>query len=56
MIVTEMGRELNEVTVIERAGKEWVVLLLGSYGEMSTRMIDAVKEFLEKMWYSRSRN
>ena len=33
-----------------------MVLLLGLCGEMSERMIDAVKEFLEKMWYARSRN
>ena len=47
VILTEMGREM-----IERTGKEWMVLLLGLCGETSERMIDTVKEFLEKMWYA----
>ena len=42
--------------MIERTGREGMVLLLGLCREMSERMIDAVKEFLEKMWYARSRN
>ena len=54
VILTEMGREMNKV--IERIGREWMVLLVGLCGETSTRLIDAVKEFLEKMWYVRSRN
>ena len=33
-----------------------MVVLLGLCGETSERMIDAVQEFLEKMWYARSRN
>ena len=40
---------MNEV--IERTGREWMVLLLGICVETSERMIDMVKEFLEKMWY-----
>ena len=44
VIVTEMGREMNEV--IERTGREWMVLLLGLCGVTSERMLDAVKEFL----------
>ena len=55
VILTEMGCEMNEV--IERTGREWIVLLQGMCGETSERMIDAVKEFLEKkMWHARSRN
>ena len=42
VILTKMGREMNEV--IERTGKEWMVLLLGMYGEASVLMIDSVKE------------
>ena len=38
VILTEMGREMNEV--IERTGREWMVLLVGLYWETSTRMID----------------
>ena len=45
---------MNEV--IERTGREGMVLFLGLCGEMSTRVIDVVKEFLEKMWFARSRN
>ena len=33
-----------------------MVLLAELCGEASVRMIDAVKEFLEKMWYGRYRN
>ena len=54
VILTEMGREMNEV--IARTGREWMVLLVGLCGETSTRMIDVLKEFLEKMWYARLRN
>ena len=45
---------MNEV--IERTGKDWMVLLVGLCGKTSERMIDAVKEFREKMWHARSRN
>lgn len=34
--------------VDEGAGKEWMVLLLGMYGETNERMSAAVKNFLEK--------
>ena len=54
VILIEMGHEMNEA--IEITGRKWMVLLLGLCGETSERMIDAVKEFLEKMWYARSRN
>ena len=40
VILTEMGREMNEV--IERTGMEWMVLL-GLCGETSERMNDEVK-------------
>ena len=40
LILTEMGREMNEVT--ERTGREWMVFLLGMCGEGNERMIDAV--------------
>ena len=53
VILTEMGRKMNEV--IERTGKEWMVVL-GLDGETSAQMIDTVKDFFEKMWYVRSRN
>ena len=51
VILTEMGREMNEM--IEKIGR---VLLVGLCGQTNTRMIDTVKEFLEKMLYARSRN
>ena len=54
VILTGMRREMNEV--IERTGREWLVLLLGLCGEMSARIIDTVKDFQEKMWYTRSRH
>ena len=56
VILTEMGREMNEVT--ERNRREWMVLLiaLGRDWETNARMIDAVKDFLETIWYARSRN
>ena len=38
VILTEMGREMNEV--IERTGREWMVVLVGLCGEVSTRIID----------------
>ncbi len=44
---------MNEV--VERTGREWMVLLLGLGGETNDRMIAAVKVFLEKMWCARSR-
>ncbi|MPC40919.1 hypothetical protein E2C01_034493 [Portunus trituberculatus] len=34
---------------VEKIRKEWMVVLLGLCGEMSERMIEAVKGFLEKM-------
>ena len=48
VVLTEMGSEAG--VVIERTGIEWMVLLLGLCEETTERMIDAVKEFLEKMW------
>ena len=43
---------MNEL--VERTGREWMVLLLGLCGDTTARMIDAVKMFLEKMWNVRS--
>ena len=40
VILTEMGSEINEVEVIERTTREWMVVLVGLCREMSTRMID----------------
>ena len=54
VILTEMGREMN--WMIKRTGREWMVLLLGLGGDMSEWMIDAVKKFLEKMWFARFTN
>ena len=42
--------------VIERTGMECMVVLVGLCGETSERMVDAVKEVLEKMWFARARN
>ncbi|MPC58694.1 hypothetical protein E2C01_052701 [Portunus trituberculatus] len=41
-------RELGNVRM-EMTGREWMVLLLGLCGDANGRMIEAVKEFLEKM-------
>ncbi len=35
---------------------DWMVLQLGMCGETNERMIEAVKEFLEKMWCIKYRN
>ncbi|MPC70151.1 hypothetical protein E2C01_064390 [Portunus trituberculatus] len=35
---------------VEKTGREWMVLLLGLCKGMSVRMIEAVKECLERMW------
>ena len=53
-ILTEMGHKMNEV--IERTGREWIVLLLGLCGETSTSMIDAVKEFPKLITLKRHHN
>ncbi|KAG0698434.1 V-type proton ATPase subunit d 1 [Chionoecetes opilio] len=47
VILTEMGCEMNKV--VEKTGREWILLLLGLCGETSGRMIEAVKEFLERI-------
>ena len=52
VVLTEMGCEMNEV--MEKTGKEWMVLLLGLCDETNERMIEAVKEFLERMWHARN--
>ena len=41
--------------VIVRTESEWMLLLLGLNGEASECMMEAVKEFLERVWYVRSR-
>ncbi|MPC42475.1 hypothetical protein E2C01_036097 [Portunus trituberculatus] len=38
----------------EKTGREWMVLLLGLCRETSERMMEAVKEYLERMWQTRS--
>ncbi|KAG0724425.1 hypothetical protein GWK47_040581 [Chionoecetes opilio] len=53
VVLTEMGGDMNEV--VERTGREWMLLLLGRCVETSGRMIETVKEFLERMWYMRNR-
>ena len=47
VILTDMRCVVGEVT--ERSDSEWMVLQLGLCEDVSARMIDAVKEFLEKM-------
>ena len=38
-----------------KTGREWMVLLLGLCRETNEKMIETVKEFLEKMWRARCR-
>ncbi|XP_063861501.1 uncharacterized protein LOC135101456 [Scylla paramamosain] len=54
VILTELGHDRNER--VEKTGKEWMVLLLGLCREANERMIEAVKEFLERMWRARCMN
>ena len=51
IVLAEMGYEENDM--VERTGREWMVLLLGLCGDTTARMIDAVKMFQEKMWSMR---
>ena len=53
VVLSELGCEEN--VLVERTGKEWLVLLLGLCKETTERMIVAVKEFLERMWSKRCR-
>ena len=53
VFLSEMGRDVN--VFAERTGREWMVLLLGLRGETNGRVIEAVKEFLERMWSARGR-
>ena len=53
VILSELGHGWEER--VEKTGREWMVLLLlllllGLCRETNERMIEAVKEFLEKMW------
>ena len=41
VVLTEVGCEINEV--VEKTGKEWMVLLLGLCDEANERMIEAVE-------------
>ena len=52
VVLSEMGCRVNEL--VERTGREWMVLLLGLCGDTTARIMDAVKVFLEKMWTVRS--
>ena len=54
VILRELGHNRNER--VEMTGREWMVLLLGLCGDTSERMIEAVKEFLERMWSARCRD
>ncbi|MPC21927.1 hypothetical protein E2C01_014931 [Portunus trituberculatus] len=51
VVLTELGCNRNER--VEKTGKEWMVVLLGLSRETNERMIEAVKEFLERMWRAR---
>ena len=53
VILTELGHSWDER--VEKTGREWMVLLLGLCRETNERMIEAVKEFLEKKWCARCR-
>ncbi|MPC76486.1 hypothetical protein E2C01_070900 [Portunus trituberculatus] len=48
-------RQLGDARV-EKTGREWMLLLLGLCGDTSEKMIEAVKEFLERMWSARCRD
>lgn len=54
VIFPELGWDESER--MEKTGKEWMVLLLGLSTETTEVMIEAVKEFLERMWCARCRN
>ena len=47
-VLIELGCEDGEV--VERDGREWMILLLGLCKESNGTMITAVKDFLESMW------
>ena len=53
VILLELG--CNENELVEKTGREWMVLLLGLCGETTENMIGAVKEYLERMWCIRCR-
>ncbi|MPC34665.1 hypothetical protein E2C01_028062 [Portunus trituberculatus] len=48
-------REFENIRV-KMTGREWMVLLLGLCGNTNDRTIEAVKEFLERMWRARCVN
>ncbi|MPC76223.1 hypothetical protein E2C01_070630 [Portunus trituberculatus] len=50
VILTELGH--NRDKRMEMTGREWMVLLLGLCSEKGEGMIEAMKEFLEKMCVS----
>ena len=54
VVLAELGHNRNER--VEKTGWEWMVLLLGLCRETNERMIEAVKEFLERMWRARCRD
>ena len=54
VIFPELGWDESER--MEKTGKEWMVLLLGLSTETTEAMIEAVKEFLERMWCARCTN
>ena len=51
VVLRELGHDRVEMT-----GREWMVVLLGLCGETNERVIEAVKEFLERLWRARCRN
>ena len=51
VILTELEHNWDER--VEKTGWEWMVILLGLCSETKKRMIEAVKEFWEKMWRAR---
>ncbi|MPC31566.1 hypothetical protein E2C01_024860 [Portunus trituberculatus] len=52
LILSELGHNRDER--VEKTGREWMVLLLGLCKGTSERIIEDVKEYLERMWQARS--
>ena len=48
VFLNELGHKINVVGGM--TGCEWMVLLLGLNGVANGRMIEAMKDFLEKVW------
>ncbi len=49
MLVVLIAMRWDSIEIIERTRREWMVLLMEQNGEVTERMIKAVKVFLERM-------